>query len=187
PALRDLDRARCARARLRHRCRAHARRRRRVFQRALARRRRSRRPRDRAGDALAPHRQARVVGGAGDHGVLRDRRHADPAAPVGRAARADDEGLADPRVQPHAAGDPGGAMITTYFVLKYLHVIGAAVLMGTGAGIAFFMLLAHRTRNPAVVAGVARIVVIADFLFTATAVVLQPITGWLLARETGWS
>jgi uncharacterized membrane protein len=53
----------------------------------------------------------------------------------------------------------------TYFVLKYLHVIGATVLLGTGAGIAFFMLLAHRTRNAAVVAGVARIVVIADYLF----------------------
>jgi uncharacterized membrane protein len=78
-------------------------------------------------------------------------------------------------------------MITTYFVLKFLHVIGATVLLGTGAGIAFFMLLAHRTGDPAVIAGVARIVVIADFLFTATAVVAQPITGWLLVREAGYS
>ena len=35
-----------------------------------------------------------------------------------------------------------------YFVLKFLHVIGAAVLLGTGAGIAFFMLLAHRDGRP---------------------------------------
>lgn len=76
--------------------------------------------------------------------------------------------------------------MTSYFVLKYLHVIGATVLLGTGAGIAFFMLLAHRTGNPVVVAGVARIVVIADFLFTASAVVVQPVTGWLLARELGY-
>ena len=75
----------------------------------------------------------------------------------------------------------------TYFVLKYLHVIGAAVLLGTGAGIAFFMLMAHRSGKPAVIAGVARIVVIADFVFTATAVVLQPITGVLLVREVGYS
>ena len=66
-------------------------------------------------------------------------------------------------------------------------MIGASVLLGTGAGIAFFMLLAHRTGNAAVVAGVARIVVIADFLFTATAVVLQPITGVALARIVGYS
>jgi uncharacterized membrane protein len=74
-----------------------------------------------------------------------------------------------------------------YFVLKYLHVVGAAVLLGTGAGIAFFMLLAHRTGNAAIVAAVARIVVIADFLFTATAVVAQPITGVALAWHVGYS
>jgi uncharacterized membrane protein len=67
--------------------------------------------------------------------------------------------------------------MTLYLVLKYLHVIGASVLLGTGAGIAFFMLLAHLRREPTIVAGVARIVVIADFIFTATAVVAQPVTG----------
>lgn len=77
--------------------------------------------------------------------------------------------------------------MTGYYVLKFLHVIGATVLLGTGAGIAFFMLLAHRTGDTAVIAGVARIVVIADFLFTATAVLLQPITGVLLARTVGYS
>ena len=74
-----------------------------------------------------------------------------------------------------------------YFVLKYLHVIGAAVLLGTGAGIAFFMLLAHRTGNAATIAAVARIVVIADFLFTTTAVIAQPITGVALASIAGHS
>ena len=73
-----------------------------------------------------------------------------------------------------------------YLVLKFVHVIGAAVLLGTGAGIAFFMLLAHRDGRPQVVAGVARIVVIADFLFTATAVVAQPVTGVWLALHVGY-
>jgi uncharacterized membrane protein len=77
--------------------------------------------------------------------------------------------------------------MTTYFALKFLHVIGAAVLLGTGAGIAFFMLLAHRTGNAATVASVGRIVVIADFLFTATAVIVQPITGVLLTWIVGYS
>ena len=76
--------------------------------------------------------------------------------------------------------------MTTYFILKFLHVIGAAVLLGTGAGIAFFMLMAHRTGDAAIVAATARIVVIADYLFTATAVVAQPITGVLLARTVGY-
>lgn len=73
-----------------------------------------------------------------------------------------------------------------YFALKFLHVIGASVLLGTGAGIAFFMLLAHRQGNPGVIAGVARIVVIADFVFTATAVVAQPVTGVLLVLQSGY-
>jgi uncharacterized membrane protein len=74
-----------------------------------------------------------------------------------------------------------------YFVLKYLHVVGAAVLLGTGSGIAFFMLAAHLGGKPSVIAGVARIVVIADFIFTATAVVAQPITGSLLVLHVGYS
>lgn len=73
-----------------------------------------------------------------------------------------------------------------YFLLKFLHLIGAAVLLGTGAGIAFFMLMAHLNGKPAVIAGVARIVVIADFLFTASAVVLQPVTGAWLAHIGGY-
>lgn len=74
-----------------------------------------------------------------------------------------------------------------YFVLKYLHIVGAAVLLGTGAGIAFFMPAAHLGGKPSVIAGVARIVVIADFIFTATAVVVQPVTGSLLALHVGYS
>jgi uncharacterized membrane protein len=77
--------------------------------------------------------------------------------------------------------------MTPYFFLKFLHVIGASVLLGTGAGIAFFMLRAHLTGEAAVIAAVVRIVVLADFLFTATAVIAQPLTGIALAHEGGYS
>lgn len=73
-----------------------------------------------------------------------------------------------------------------YAILKFLHVFGAVVLLGTGIGIAFFMLMAHRTRDAGHVYRTAATVVLADFIFTATAVVAQPITGVLLARELGW-
>ena len=73
-----------------------------------------------------------------------------------------------------------------YFVLKFAHIIGATVLLGTGAGIAFFMLMAHRTGRAQTVADVARIVVIADIVFTATAVIAQPITGLGLAQTVGY-
>jgi uncharacterized membrane protein len=77
--------------------------------------------------------------------------------------------------------------VTLYFLLKMAHVIGAAVLLGTGAGIAFFLLRAHLSEKPEVIAGVARIVVLADFLFTATAVIIQPVTGVMLAKFVGYS
>ena len=73
-----------------------------------------------------------------------------------------------------------------YALLKIAHVVGATVLLGTGAGIAFFMLMAHRTRDPALIAHTARIVVLADTLFTASAVILQPITGAALAHLAGY-
>ena len=76
--------------------------------------------------------------------------------------------------------------MTAYFLLKYVHVIGASVLLGTGAGIAFFMLRAHLTGDVAGIASVSRIVVVADYLFTATAVVLQPVTGVALAMIRGY-
>lgn len=74
----------------------------------------------------------------------------------------------------------------TYEVLLFGHVIGACVLLGTGAGIAFFMVAASRTGDPALIAHTGGVVVLADTIFTATAVVLQPVTGYLLAREAGW-
>lgn len=77
-------------------------------------------------------------------------------------------------------------MIELAELLRWLHLIGATVLLGTGAGIAFFMVMADRTGDARIIAHVASVVVTADFLFTATAVVAQPVTGWLLAREIGW-
>lgn len=71
--------------------------------------------------------------------------------------------------------------------VRWVHILGATVLLGTGAGIAFFMLMAHRTKNPVLIAHTAGVVVIADWVFTASAVVLQPITGIWLASLTGWS
>ncbi len=74
----------------------------------------------------------------------------------------------------------------SYDVLKFLHILGAAVLFGTGAGIAFFLWrgIVFGSREGAV--SVARLGVMADWLFTAPAVIIQPITGFLLVREVGY-
>lgn len=79
-----------------------------------------------------------------------------------------------------------------YLFIEYLHVLGAIVILGTGTGIAFFMLMAHRSRDAAFIAKTAEVVVIADFIFTLSAVLLQPVTGGLLmwmsstAITEGW-
>ncbi len=70
--------------------------------------------------------------------------------------------------------------MTLYFLIKYVHVLGAIVILGTGSGIAFFMLMAHRSGEPAFIARTAGVVVIADMLFTLSAVLLQPVSGGLL-------
>ena len=78
-------------------------------------------------------------------------------------------------------------MTHLHFALKLIHILGATVLFGTGLGIAFFMWMAHHTRDAAVVAHTARAVVIADAAFTATAVVLQPLSGAALIWLAGYS
>jgi uncharacterized membrane protein len=72
-----------------------------------------------------------------------------------------------------------------YFALKFIHILGAIVLLGTGAGIAFFMLMAHRSGDPRHIAKTAATVVVADVIFTASAVIAQPVSGYFLARMTG--
>jgi uncharacterized membrane protein len=73
-------------------------------------------------------------------------------------------------------------MMDLYVTLKLAHIIGACVLFGTGLAIAFFMWKANRTADPAIIAATARIVVVADALFTATAAIAQPLTGAALAH-----
>jgi len=73
-----------------------------------------------------------------------------------------------------------------YLVLKTLHVISSTLLFGTGIGSAFYMLFASLNRDPRIVAFVVRYVVIADWLFTTTAVIVQPATGLWLAHLAGF-
>lgn len=74
-----------------------------------------------------------------------------------------------------------------YLALKLLHIISAVVVAGTGFGIAYFMYMASRSRDSRVLAVTTRHVVLADWLFTTPAIVLQLVTGILLMRVLGYS
>jgi uncharacterized membrane protein len=77
-------------------------------------------------------------------------------------------------------------MSSWYPLIKWLHIVSSTVLFGTGAGIAFFFLRARRSGDSRIIAAVGRDVVLADMVFTATAVVLQPVTGVALALMVGY-
>jgi uncharacterized membrane protein len=68
-----------------------------------------------------------------------------------------------------------------YDMVKTVHILSAAVLFGTGLGTAWFMWRADRTGEAVTIAATARNVVIADWLFTLPAVIVQPVSGiWLV-------
>ncbi|WP_417484217.1 DUF2269 family protein [Maricaulis salignorans] len=73
-----------------------------------------------------------------------------------------------------------------YWMVKTLHILSACVLFGSGAAIAFFMLMAWRSGDAAGFALAAKHVVLADWIFTTSAVVAQPLTGIALAHLAGW-
>ena len=74
----------------------------------------------------------------------------------------------------------------SYYFLKPAHILSSGVLFGSGAAIAFFMLMAWRSGDAPGFALAARHVVLADWVFTATAVIAQPLTGIGLAHLAGW-
>lgn len=73
-----------------------------------------------------------------------------------------------------------------YFIIKTLHIISATILFGTGLGTAFFFLCSHFTDSPQEKFFAARTTVIADYLFTAPAVIIQPLTGFWLVWQGGF-
>lgn len=71
--------------------------------------------------------------------------------------------------------------VTTYLLVKWLHILSSTLLFGTGLGSSWYMFNASRTRDARVIAIVARHVVIADWVFTTPTVILQPLTGfWMI-------
>lgn len=73
-----------------------------------------------------------------------------------------------------------------YFVLKAIHVVSAAVLFGTGLGTAFFKWITDRTGNVPAIRVVSEKVVLADWLITLPAIIVQALTGFALTRLMGY-
>ena len=77
-------------------------------------------------------------------------------------------------------------MTVDYALLKTFHILSATLLFGTGIGSAFHMWMTHLRGDVRAIAVVARNVVLADWLFTATSGVAQPITGFAMIWQAGF-
>lgn len=73
-----------------------------------------------------------------------------------------------------------------YVVVKWLHILSSTFLFGTGIGSAWYMLFVTMSRDVRAIAVVARNVVIADWVFTATTAVIQPLTGFYMIHLAGY-
>lgn len=73
-------------------------------------------------------------------------------------------------------------MAEYYLLLKTIHIISSTLLFGTGLGTFFFMSRATRSGNAQAVRVTAGTVVLADWIFTAPAVLVQFVTGLLLMQ-----
>lgn len=73
-----------------------------------------------------------------------------------------------------------------YLTLKFLHILSSTVLFGTGMGTAFQMVWAWRSARVETIHSVASGVVVADWVFTTPAGIIQPLTGYLLISQQGY-
>ena len=77
--------------------------------------------------------------------------------------------------------------MTTYLLIKWLHILSSTVLFGTGIGIAFSRWITDRSKNIKAIRIVAEHTVLADWIFTTPAVIAQPLTGFALVYLSGYS
>ena len=80
--------------------------------------------------------------------------------------------------------------MSAFVLWKTAHILSAAILLGTGLGIAFFCWFGYRqalkTGEIAVLRSALRWTVIADACFTAPAVLFQAANGLVLMKLMGW-
>lgn len=68
-----------------------------------------------------------------------------------------------------------------YLAIKWLHILSATLMFGTGFGTAFYMFFVNRSGNVQAMAVVTKLVAKADWWFTTPAVILQPLSGlWMI-------
>jgi uncharacterized membrane protein len=75
--------------------------------------------------------------------------------------------------------------MSAYEALKFVHIVSATILFGTGLGTAYYFWTACLTGDTRIIAAVGRRVILADWIFTGGSGAVQPLTGVLLAMQLG--
>jgi uncharacterized membrane protein len=76
-------------------------------------------------------------------------------------------------------------MIDVIFAIKFAHLVAAALMLGSWLAVAIFVVLAHRSGNPSVVALIFQFVVRVEITVVAAAFALEPLSGFPLASSIG--
>lgn len=74
-----------------------------------------------------------------------------------------------------------------YYLVKTIHILSSTILFGFGAGTAWYFWNAHLSGNAGTIANVGRMVVRADWIFTGSSGLVQPVSGVWLAHLGGYS
>ena len=74
-----------------------------------------------------------------------------------------------------------------YLFLKLIHIISSTILFGTGLGTAFYMVRGNMSRDINALRSTTRSVVLADWIFTTPAIIIQPVTGFYLMHVLNYS
>lgn len=74
----------------------------------------------------------------------------------------------------------------SYLLIKWIHILSATVLVGVGFGTAYYKWMSDRSGDARTIANVSHFVVLADWVFTTPAIILQLVTGLYLAMAAGY-
>lgn len=73
----------------------------------------------------------------------------------------------------------------TYQLLSIIHIAGAILVLGCGIAAALCMAAAHRSKDAAIALRVNSAAILAVRLVAGTAVLVLPVSGFMLSRQTG--
>lgn len=76
--------------------------------------------------------------------------------------------------------------MSVYLAVKSLHILSATILFGTGIGIAFFKWITDRSGDVRAIRISAERTVLADWIFTTPAVIMQPLSGLAMVQLAGY-